>query len=253
MRENPLKRKLKRGEVVLGPFINCPYPAFIEICGHAGFDFAVIDMEHGPLHTLAAEDLCRAADCVGLSPVVRVRKNDAPQIQRALDIGSAGVQVPQIETEADAIAVVRSAKYHPIGSRGLSFGTRAGSYTAAGTHISDRLNEESLIVIHIEGKEGVQNLEQIISVPHIDVIFLGPYDLSQSLGIPGQVGDARVVDLMKSALHSIRNAGKAAGTFADNPDTAKRWIDAGVQYIGLGMDVSIFFKACQSLVNAVRG
>lgn len=114
MRENQLKRKLKRGEAVLGPFVNCAYPAFIEICGLAGFDFAVIDMEHAPLHTLAAEDLCRAADCVGLAPVVRVRKNDAPQIQRALDIGSAGVQVPQIETKEDAEAAVRGAKYSLI-------------------------------------------------------------------------------------------------------------------------------------------
>jgi len=185
MRENQLKRKLKRGEVVLGPFINCAYPALIEICGHAGFDFAIIDLEHGALHTLVAEDLCRAADCVGLAPVVRVRKNDAPQIQRALDIGSAGVQVPQIETKADAEAVVRGAKYSPLGARGLSFYTRAGVYSAAGTQITDQLNEESLIVVHVEGKRGVDNIEEIVSVTNIDVIFLGPYDLSQSLGIPG--------------------------------------------------------------------
>ncbi|MBW4495649.1 MAG: aldolase [Oscillatoria princeps RMCB-10] len=252
MRENQLKRKLKRGEAVLGPFVNCAYPAFIEICGLAGFDFAVIDMEHGQLDTLAAEDLCRAADCVGLAPVVRVRKNDAPQIQRALDIGSAGVQVPQIETRADAEAAVRGAKYSPLGSRGLSFNTRAGLYTAAGTQITDQLNEESLVVIHVEGRRGVENLEEILSVPHIDVIFLGPYDLSQSLGIPGQVRDSRVMELMQSAVRRIRSAGIAAGTFADSPEIAKQWIDAGVQYIGLGVDVAIFLRACEALVKAVR-
>lgn len=252
MRQNQLKRKLKQGEIVLGPFMNCAYPAFIEICGHAGFDFAVIDMEHGPLHPLAAEDLCRAADCVGLAPVVRVRKNDGPQIQRALDIGSAGVQVPQIETKTDAETAVQSAKYSPLGARGLSFATRAGLYTAAGTSITDELNAESLVVIHVEGKRGIDNLEEIVSVPHIDVIFLGPYDISQSLGIPGQVRDSRVIDLMETAVETIRNAGMAAGTFADNPEIAKQWIDAGVQYIGLGVDVAIFLRACQSLVKAVR-
>jgi 4-hydroxy-2-oxoheptanedioate aldolase len=252
MRENQLKRKLKRGEVVLGPFINCAYPAFIEICGHAGFDFAVIDMEHGALNTLVAEDLCRAADCVGLAPIVRIRKNDAPQIQRALDIGSAGVQVPQIETQSDAADVVRGAKYSPLGSRGLSFYTRAGVYAAAGTQITNQLNEESLIVIHVEGIRGVENIEEIVSVPHIDVIFLGPYDLSQSLGIPGQVQDSRVIDLMQKCVTTIRNAGKAAGTFTDNPETAKQWIDAGVQYIALGVDVGIFLRACEGLVKAVR-
>ncbi|BAZ08355.1 HpcH/HpaI aldolase [Calothrix sp. NIES-4071] len=251
-RKNQLKQKLQQGEVVIGPFINCAYPAFIEICGHAGFDFAVIDMEHGALHTLAAEDLCRAADCGGISPVIRVRKNDAPQIQRALDIGSAGVQVPQIETLADASACVRAAKYSPIGARGLSFATRAGMYTACGTGITDQLNQESLVVVHVEGKRGVENIEEIVSVPHIDVIFLGPYDLSQSLGIPGQVGDQRVIDLMQQCITTIRSAGKAVGTFADNPEVAKRWMDAGIQYIGLGVDVSIFFRACEALVKAVK-
>ncbi len=252
IRENQLKRKLQRGETVLGLFTNCAYPAFIEICGHAGFDFVVIDLEHSPLHTLVAEDLCRAADCVGLAPVVRVGKNDSLQIQRVLDIGSAGVQVPQIETKAEAEACVRGAKYNPIGSRGLSFGTRAGVYTAAGAQITDKLNEESLVVIQVEGVRGVENLEEIVSVPHIDVIFLGPYDLSQSLGIPGQVRDPRVIDLMHQCIKTIRNAGKTVGTFADNPEIAKQWIDAGVGYIGLGVDVGIFLLACQGLVKAVR-
>lgn len=252
MRENQLKRKLHQGEVVLGPFINCAYPAFVEICGHAGFDFAVIDLEHGALHTLVAEDLCRAAECVGIAPIVRVRKNDAPQIQRALDIGSAGVQVPQIETQGDAEACVRAAKYSPLGSRGLSFYTRAGIYTAEGTQISDQLNEQSLVIVHVEGKRGVDHIDEIIRVPHIDVIFLGPYDLSQSLGIPGQVQHPKVIELMQQCVTSIRQAGKVAGTFADNPEIAKQWIDAGVQYVALGVDVGIFLRACETLVKAVR-
>jgi len=252
MRENRLKRKLQQGEVVFGPFMNCAYPALIEICGLAGFDFAVIDLEHGALNTLVAEDLCRAADCTGIAPIVRVRKNDAPQIQRALDIGSAGVQVPQIETKADAEAAVRGAKYSPMGARGLSFATRAGLYTAAGTGITNQMNEESLTIVHVEGERGIANIAEIVSVPHIDVIFLGPYDLSQSLGIPGQIGDRRVIELMQNAVSTIRSAGKAVGTFADNPEIAKRWVDAGVQYIGLGVDVAIFLQACQALVKAVK-
>ncbi|AKG20159.1 HpcH/HpaI aldolase family protein [Calothrix sp. 336/3] len=252
MKKNQLKQKLHNGEVVLGMFMNCAYPAFVEICGHAGFDFVVIDMEHSPLHTLAAEDLCRAADSVGIAPVVRVRKNDAPQIQRALDIGSTGVQIPQIETKADAEACVQAAKYSPLGKRGLSFGTRAAMYTSAGTNITDSLNAESLVVVHIEGKQGVEQIAEIVSVPHIDVVFLGPYDLSQSLGIPGQVGDRRVVELMQQCITTIRNAGKAVGTFADNPETAQKWIDAGVQYIGLGVDVSVFYRACAGLMKTMR-
>ena len=163
MRENALKRKLQSGEFVIGPFMNCSYGAFIEIVGMAGFDYAIIDMEHGPLEVETAEDLCRAAQGVGLSPIVRVRKNDAPQIQRALDIGSAGVQVPQIETGEGAEAVVRAAKYAPLGMRGLSFYTRAGDYTMYGVEgYTDRLNDEQLVIIHVEGVTGLQNLDAII-------------------------------------------------------------------------------------------
>ena len=254
MRENALKRKLQNGEYVIGPFMNCSYGAFIEIVGMAGFDYAIIDTEHGPLEVETAEDLCRAAQGVGLSPIVRVRKNDAPQIQRALDIGSAGVQVPQIETGEGAEAVVRAAKYVPLGMRGLSFYTRAGDYTIHGlSGITDRLNAEQIVIVHVEGVTGLQNLDAIIAVPHIDVVFLGPYDLSQSFGIPGQVNDPRVVQGMEEATKKIRAAGKAAGTYAGDADTAKRWIDAGVQYISLGVDVGIFANACRDLVQQVRG
>ena len=253
MRENMLKRKLQRGEVVLGPFMNCSYPAFIEIVGLSGFDFAIIDMEHGPLSVETAEDLCRAGQRAGLDPIVRVRKNDGPQIQRALDIGSAGVQVPQIETKEQAEAVVHSAKYAPLGMRGISLFTRAADYTVFGlSGITERLNEEQIIIVHVEGVRGLENLEGIISVPHIDVIFLGPYDLSQSYGIPGQVNDPRVVKGMEQAVAKIRGAGKAAGTFAGDVPTARRWMEVGVQYMSLSVDVGIFAQACRDLVGALK-
>lgn len=254
MRDNKLKRKLQDGEVVYGPFMNSSYAAFIEIVGLAGFDFAIIDMEHGPLEVETAEDLCRAGQRVGLDPIVRVRKNDAPQIQRALDIGSAGVQVPQIETRADAEAVVRAAKYQPLGMRGVSLYTRAGDYTVFGLEgITDRLNEEQMVVIHIEGVRGLENLEQVIEVPHIDVIFLGPYDLSQSFGVPGKIDDPRVVKGMEDAVGKIRAAGKAAGTFAGTVAAAKRWRDVGVQYISFNVDTGIFADACRSLMAQLKG
>ena len=254
MRVNKLKQKLAAGETVIGPFMNCSHATFIEIVGMAGFDFAIVDMEHGPLSTETAEDLCRAGQLAGLDPIVRVRKNDAPQIQRALDIGSGGVQVPQIETRADAEAVVRAAKYAPLGMRGISLFTRAGDYTVWGTEgLTDGLNAEQAVIIHIEGQRGLENLEDIVTVPHIDVIFLGPYDLSQSYGIPGQVNDPRVVKGMEEAVEKIRAAGKAVGTFAADAPTAQRWIDVGVQYLSVGVDVGIFANACNALVKELKG
>ncbi|NLX36331.1 MAG: aldolase [Chloroflexi bacterium] len=252
MKPNALKAKLAAGDVVYGPFMNCSYGAMIEIVGMAGFDFAIVDMEHGPLSAQAGEDLCRAAQAVGISPIVRVRKNDGPQIQRALDIGSAGVQVPQIETRVDAEQTVKAAKYAPLGMRGLSFYTRASDYAIYGIErLTDLLNQEQLVIVHVEGVRGLEHLDEIVQVPHIDVIFLGPYDLSQSLGIPGQVGDPRVTEGMERAIERIRAAGKWAGTFAADGPTAKRWVAAGAQYLSVGVDVGIFAAACRELRDSL--
>jgi len=253
MSENLLKDKLKNGDVVLGPFVNLSSGALIEIAAYAGFDFVILDTEHGPLDVSSAEDLCRVAQGVGITPIVRVRENDPPQILRALDIGAHGVQVPQICTKADAEAVIQAAKYVPLGMRGVSPYTRAARYFSEGAKIFDRLNETSMVLIHVEGVEGLENLEDIITVPGLDVVFLGPYDLSQSLGIPGQVTDPRVVDRMREAADMINQAGLTVGTFADSPEAAKRWIDAGVRYVSLSVDTGIYLQGCRAMVQGVRG
>lgn len=252
MAVSSLKTKLQNDGVVLGPFVNIASGAMLEIAAYAGFDFAILDTEHGPLDIPSAEDLCRVASGAGISPIVRVRENDPPQVLRALDIGAEGVQVPQICNRSDAEGLVRSAKYAPRGMRGVSPYTRAARYFADGAAIFERLNEEQMVLIHVEGVEGLENLGEIVAVPGLDVIFLGPYDLSQSLGIPGQVSDPRVVDRMKAATVDIKAAGLTVGTFADTPEAAKRWIDAGVQYIALSVDTGIYLKGCRSMVNAVR-
>lgn len=254
MRENSLKRKLAAGQTALGPFLICSEPKLAEICGLAGFDFIIADCEHGPISMESAESLCRAADAAGITPIVRVRKNDGPQIQRALDIGSGGVQVPQIESRADAEAAVRGAKYKPLGQRGLSFYTRAGDFMVFGSAgYTDRLNAEQMLVVHVEGISGIEKLEEIIAVPHLDVIFLGPYDLSQSLGIPGQVRNPKVLGLMKEATKRIRASGKFVGTFADTPEIAREWAALGVQYIALNVDVGLFGRIAREWAQAARG
>ncbi len=250
---NPIIEKMAAGEAALGLFMNCSYAAFTEIAGRAGFDYAIADTEHGPLSIETAEDLCRAGQCGGLAPIVRVRENEPTLIQRALDIGSAGVQVPQISTAADAERAVHSAKYWPYGQRGFSPATRAGDYFLSGSvGLTDRLNEEQMLIVHIEGKEGVDNLDAILAVPHIDVIFLGPYDLSQSLGIPGQVNDPLITSTMIDAAHRIREAGKFAGTFCGTAESAQFWYRQGIQYLTMGVDIALFGNACRNLVNEVR-
>jgi 4-hydroxy-2-oxoheptanedioate aldolase len=247
-----LKRKLKAGEVVVGPFCIVPSLAMVEAAGQAGMDFLIIDTEHGPIDISTAENMCRAADAVGIAPIVRVGENHPWLILRALDIGSAGVQIPQINDLASAKAAVESAKYAPIGDRGLSIFTRAGDYGLLGARHTSKLNEEQMVIVHIEGTRGVKNLDEILTVDGIDVIFLGPYDLSQSLGIPGQVEDPRVEELMRGAARKAKAAGKVVGSYAKDTAMAKRLISMGVQYLSWQVDATIYMYACREMVQQVK-
>lgn len=253
MRANTLKQALDAGKTVFGPFVNIPSPTVVEIIGHAGFDFAILDLEHGLIDFGMVEHMVRGAECGGLSAVVRTREGFSPDILRALEVGAASVQIPHISTQEAALKVVKTAKYHPAGERGLSPYLRAARYSMdAEPGFTDRLNAETLIIVQVEGVEGLENLDAILTVSEIDVVFLGPNDLSQSLGIPGQMHHPRVVAAMKEAVERIRTAGKAAGVFARDTDDARRWADLGVQYVSVSMDVGIFLEACLDRVHALR-
>lgn len=246
------KERLRAGEVVIGPFTLVPEPIMVSALGIAGMDFIILDMEHGPFDLSEVETMCHAADGVGVAPIVRVGEINEWMILRALDVGATGVQVPQITCKADAQAVVRAAKYRPIGDRGLSIITRAGELGTRGPKYTDLANEETTVIVHIEGVEGVRNLDEVLEVEHIDVIFLGPYDLSQSLGIPGQVEDPRVEGAIRECVKKIKNAGKFAGSFAKDTTIARRMIDMGVQYMSVSVDAAIYKDACAAILRELK-
>ncbi len=251
--QRDIKSALRQGHVVMGSFFRIPSPDLVEIFGEAGFDYIIIDQEHGPVSAETASNLVRACDLVGMAAVVRVPDNQPWMIQHALDIGALGVQVPQIGTAADAERVVRSAKFAPQGARGVCRNVRAARYSARDKFkYFEESNRDTLISIHIEGKEGVDSLSEIMQVPGLDVIFLGPYDLSQSLGIPGQVDHPRVRSTMEEAIRMCQHAGIAAGTYADNVEAAKRWIDLGVQYIAIGVDTSLIYNLTHRMIAEFR-
>lgn len=252
MTSQTLKQRLDDGDTVVGTFQLLDSPMAAEMTGVAGMDFTILDQEHGPLTAETCVAMCAAAQRGGAAPIVRVRSNTASEIQRALDIGAAGVEIPQIETGDDAAAAVDHARFAPHGSRGLSPYVRAGGYTGSPEY-TDRQNAQTTVIVHIEGRRGVENLDEIVSVDGIDVLFLGPYDMSQSLGIPGQVEDERVESLMREVCEAAATAGKAVGTYADDPAMARRWIEAGVQYVAVSVDGAILTHAFEDLVGAVRG
>ena len=245
-----IRRRLLDGETVVGTFQLLDSAMVSEMIGIAGMDYVIYDQEHGPLTAETTLELSAAAQNRGVAPIVRVRANEEAEIQRALDIGSAGVQVPQVETREDARAAVEAARFDPIGSRGLSQYVRAGDYWGSETY-TDEQNEDVLLVLQVEGQRGVDNIEEILDVEGIDAVFLGPYDISQSLGIPGQVTHERVEALMEEVCEHAAETGTAVGAYADTPEIANRWIDAGVQYVTLGVEASLFTSHLKTLTDAV--
>ncbi|ABR46732.1 2-dehydro-3-deoxyglucarate aldolase [Alkaliphilus metalliredigens QYMF] len=250
---NRIQNELSEGKYVVGPFMKLASPAIVEIMGKAGFDYVIIDCEHGPTNMLQAEDMVRAAKLVGISPVIRVSANDPVMISRALDIGADAVQVPQISTKEDAERVAKAAKFAPLGERGSCPYVRAAEYS----HLDKKeyfkkANEETMVIIHIEGEEGAKNIDEILSVEGIDVIFIGPYDLSQSLGVPGEVDHPKVVEMMEMVVEKAKGKGKTVGTFVESPEGAHRWIDLGVQYISYAGDTGIIYQACKDIMQQIQ-
>lgn len=251
MSEKTLRQRMLDGETVLGTFQLIDSPVTAEMAGRAGLDFTILDQEHGPLTAETSVAMCAAAERGGAAPIVRVRKNSESEIQRALDIGAAGVEVPQVETVEDATAAVEHSRFDPLGSRGLSPYVRAGGYTGSADY-TERQNEATAVIVHIEGERGVENIDDILAVDGIDVIFIGPYDMSQSIGIPGQVHDERVEGLMSEVCTRAADAGKIVGTYANDPAMAQTWIDAGAQYVAVSVDGAILTHAFEDLVAAIR-
>ena len=202
----------------------------------------------------SAQDLIRACELAGVSPIVRVSRNEEHYILRALDIGAHGVEVPEINSRAQAEKLAESARYHPRGKRGLCRFVRAAGYSSMPrAAYFDHANENTVVIAHLEGREGLENLDEILTVEGIDVIFIGPYDLSQSFGIPGQVHAPALVEKMISITARARERGKAVGTFVESPEDAKAWIGRGVTYVAYSVDVGLILDKFAGVVGAVRG
>ena len=168
------KAALNSERGALGPFMITSDPAFVEAAGHAGYDFALLDMEHGPGTFQSLQNLIRAANVAGVCPVVRVPRGTDIWIDQALDVGAGAVLVPQIDTAEQARAVVAAAKFSPVGSRGTCRFVRSAGYGAVPGSEYFSKAQETVVIIQAEGKKAVENLDEILEVPGIDVIFVGP-------------------------------------------------------------------------------
>lgn len=252
MRTNTTKAKLKNGDTVFGCFVRYPDASLVEVMGYQGWDFLVFDGEHGTLDPRECEHMVRAAELRGVTPVVRVTANQASVILRFMDTGAQGLHVPWVNSAAEAEAVVRSVKYQPRGVRGLA-SVRAADYgqTLSFEEYVRQANAETLVVIHIETAEAVEHLPEIVSVDGLDVVFIGPTDLSHSLGLPGQVQHPTVQAAIQRIAQTVSQSKAALGILAGNVQTARQWRERGARYIVTGLE-AILAPAAREYLRSVR-
>jgi len=241
---NKLKEKLNKGEAVLGTWNTLSSSLVTEVLAQSGLDFQIIDLEHGPfamdkvhLHVSA----CENSQC---TPLVRIPSNSDWMALQALDQGAHGVVAPHIDSVDDAKALVNAVKYHPQGSRGFTPFSKAGGFTNTNVdeYVGRAINEILNIVI-VESKEGLNNLEEILKVDAIDIIYFGAYDLSQALGHPGNTKHPDVVQAIQQGVDMVNSAGKYAGGFVpQNKDEIQELLDMGMKFITYEVDSSIIHK-----------
>ena len=229
--KNTLKQKLNDGESTVGPFVGFPSPAMVETMGWMGFDFVVIDCEHGPMDFETAEHMIRAAELSGTTAILRIGLNEQQHIQRYMDAGAAGVMIPLINNAADGKKVVDAVKYPPMGKRGAFAGRNANFGIQSMAEYIKESNEETFVSLQIETPEGIKNADEIIATDNADAIFLGPGDLSVNFGIPGETMSDQVVNSIQDLHERITVAGKHTGTLGVTAEQTIFWHERGIKWI----------------------
>ncbi len=234
MRINATRAKLASGEPVAGLIVPVVAPVLVDLAGLAGFDYVLIDTEHGHLGFEAAEHLIRAAEAAGVTPLVRASDNAPSAILRLLDMGAQGVMVPQVGSAADAEAAVRSVKFHPRGNRGLA-GSRAADYGLTGSMAEyvAHANRETMVLALIEDIRAVEDFEAILAVEGIDVLFIGASDLAQSMGYPGRADHPQVRATIDRIIDQGVAASRIVGVNAATGEAAASYFSRGVRFFAL--------------------
>ncbi|HLW59261.1 MAG TPA: aldolase/citrate lyase family protein [bacterium] len=229
---NLMKAKLLAGQPARGVSVMIPSPQIVEMLGRLGFDWVLIDCEHGTISRESVEEMVRAAEASGITPLARPAGNHAEAILHVLECGALGVQVPHIRTAGDARRVVEAVKYHPLGSRSLAASTRPAGY-GLGVPMAgyvEAANRETLVCVQLEDEEGLRHLDEMLEVEGVDVFFVGPSDLAQSMGYPGRPEVPEVQQAMAQAFAHIAASGRVAGSTC-RADTVRDRVRQRVLYL----------------------
>lgn len=252
MRVHGTKTRVAAGQCVYGCFIRYPDPALAELVALQGFDFLVFDAEHGPIEPRDCEALVRAAELRGPAPLVRVPTNQPAVILRYLDTGAIGVHVPLVGSAEEAVAAVAAVKYAPRGMRGLA-GVRAAGYgTVPLAEYVAQANDATMVVIQVETRAAVERVGEIAAVEGIDVVFVGPTDLSQAFGVTGQTGHPVLEEVYDRIAEAVLASPAALGVLVADEAGAERWKQRGARYIAVTIE-SLVSSRARGFLRAVGG
>jgi len=240
--------------VVWGTFVfEYGSPAVPRIMKAAGWDYILIDTEHASFGMETVGNLLHVSAAVGLPAVVRVPEAQRSLLSRPLDAGAMGVMIPRVESRAQAEDIVRYTKYFPMGDRGVALGTAHSAYQAVnGKQFIRQANTELLVIMQIETQRGMENLDDILSVPGLSVAYLGPHDLSTSMGMPGAVSHPRVVQAITAFLRGCKRHGVIPGIWVDSIQDGQAWMRRGARFMTYGADFSMLMERSRVVLDAVH-
>jgi 2-keto-3-deoxy-L-rhamnonate aldolase RhmA len=252
MERNLLKAALGSGQPAWGSWITLAHPAIAEIMAKAGFLWLAVDLEHSVITIREAEELIRVIGLCGVVPLVRLSANDPVQIKRVMDAGAYGVIVPMVNSAVQAEQAVASVYYPPRGRRGVGL-ARAQGYGDDFEGYRKWLQQEAVVIVQVEHIQAVENLTEILAVEGVDGFFVGPYDLSSSLGIPGQWAHAKMTEAMARIREVGGASGKAPGIHVVEPDpeAARQKVAEGYRLIAYSLDIRLLDRACRQGLTAI--
>lgn len=254
MQRSDLKKRLKNGERVIGTMVQeVRTPAIAQILKQVGFDFFMLDMEHGNFNLETAAEIIRVARLVDIAPLVRVGGPQYELIARILDQGAVGVMVPRVETRADVEILVQSMRYPPVGRRGMSSDAPHSQYDFRPLpEFIEINNEDTIAIAQIERKVAIENIDDLLSVPGLDVALVGPEDLSVSLGVPGQGDSVQVVTAVETMMDSAKRHGVVSAIHMGSIELLQGWLAKGMNMVMYASDLDFLMSTSKTGVDALR-
>ena len=244
------RQRVLNRELLSGTFINLGSSVTVEIAGSSGFDWVLIDVEHGLGDQESLVHQIQAVSSTPAAPFVRIAWNDPPRFKRVLDLGATGIMIPYVSNVAEAEQAVASMRYPPRGIRGVAKLNRACGFGQDFDDYFAHSHEQLVTVIQIETQEAVDNIDDLAAVEGVDALFIGPLDLSVNLGIPQQFDHPRFLEARSKVAEAARKAGKAAGILLLNPDQVEEIVQAGFTFVALGSDGGLVAAGMRQLASA---